>query len=73
VGDYISSRTRAGAVQQDCRGVPCGHQYIPTHSLGGFGEGWLWSSSQNNNNNAWKQQFSDGNQNMRRETRSDAP
>jgi len=30
--------------------------------LGGFGEGWFWSSSQNLNDTAWKQRFSDGQQ-----------
>ena len=38
-------------------------QDIPTLGLGGFGGSWYWSSSQNNINNAWNQNFSDGNQN----------
>ena len=29
-------------------------------SLGGFGEGWLWSSSQSYSNYAWSRRFSDG-------------
>ena len=33
-------------------------------ALGGFGEGWLWSSSQGSSNYAWVQRFSDGGQNF---------
>jgi hypothetical protein len=37
-------------------------------SLGGFGEGWLWSSSQTYNHNAWIQEFSVGNQSVNNKT-----
>ena len=35
---------------------------LKTEGLGGFGEGWLWSSSQGNFDDAWEQRFSDGSQ-----------
>jgi hypothetical protein len=32
--------------------------------LGGFSSGYYWSSTENDNNNAWKQNFNNGNQNF---------
>ena len=42
---------------------------VPEHhkssavAVGAFGSDYYWSSSENNSNNAWKQNFNNGNQN----------
>jgi hypothetical protein len=38
--------------------------------LGGFSSGYYWSSTENDNNNAWKQNFNNGNQNNNNNVRA---
>ncbi len=42
--------------------IPCKHQNTFIYT-GGFAADWYWSSTENDNNNAWKQNFNNGNQN----------
>jgi hypothetical protein len=39
------------------------YQNLKTKKIGGFENGWYWSSSENNSNYAWCQSFSNGEQN----------
>ena len=39
-------------------------------AVGGFASAYYWSSTEYNNNNAWKQNFDNGNQNNNNKPRS---
>ncbi len=61
-GDCEPPRLRKAAVHRRCSRVPGEQQDIPTLGLGGFGESWLWLSTQGRYDDAWIQRFSDGSQ-----------
>lgn len=42
--------------------IPYKHQNTFIYTVG-FAADWYWSSTENDNNNAWKQNFNNGNQN----------
>ena len=46
----------------DCK-IPYIHKNAFIYYVSGFAGGNYWSSTENNNNNAWKQNFNNGNQN----------
>ena len=53
-----------GQLKQYARNMRCGSSSLLCHnSLYGFASANYWSSSENNANNAWKQNFDNGNQN----------
>jgi hypothetical protein len=54
----------SSGIGKSCPGVRRDEQYIRT-----FAD---WSSSENNSNNAWKQRFSDGNQNNNNKTNTNS-
>jgi hypothetical protein len=43
--------------------MPCIYMNALIFAVGGFASAFYWSSTENNNNNAWKQNFNNGNQN----------
>jgi hypothetical protein len=56
--------TPSAGIGKSCPGIRRDEQYIRT-----FAD---WSSSENNNNNAWNQRFSDGNQNNNNKTNTNS-
>jgi hypothetical protein len=43
--------------------MPCIYIYAFIFAVGSFASAYYWSSTEYNNNNAWKQNFDNGNQN----------
>ena len=43
--------------------MPCIYMNAFIFAVGGFASAYYWSSTEYNNNNAWKQNFDNGNQN----------
>ena len=43
--------------------MPCIYMNSFIFAVGGFASAYYWSSTEYNNNNAWKQNFDNGNQN----------